>query len=78
MSDRMMRRMLKVCAFVLFLSGIAMIPTGIVQRDWRMGLYGVLSLLFALGNVLRACIVSRPECPKPVVSVASETQGDVR
>lgn len=76
MSDRMMRRMLKVCAFVLFLSGIAMIPTGIVQRDWRMGLYGVLSLLFALGNVLRACIVSRPECPKPVVSVASETQGD--
>lgn len=76
MSDRMMRRMLKVCAFVLFLSGIAMIPTGIVQRDWRMGLYGVLSLLFALGNVLRACIVSRPECPKPVVSVTSETQGD--
>lgn len=76
MSDRMMRRMLKVCAFVLFLSGIAMIPTGIVQRDWRMGLYGVLSLLFALGNVLRACIVSRPECPKPVVSVASVTQGD--
>lgn len=76
MSDRMMRRMLKVCAFVLFLSGIAMIPTGIVQRDWRMGLYGVLSLLFALGNVLRACIVSRPECPKPVVTVAFETHGD--
>lgn len=76
MSDRMMRRMLKVCAFVLFLSGIAMIPTGIVQRDWRMGLWGVLSLLFALSNVLQACIVSRPECPKPVVSVAFEIQGD--
>lgn len=76
MSDRMMRRVLKACAFVLFLSGIAMIPTGIVQRDWRMGLYGVLSLLFALSDVLQACIVSRPECPKPVVSVASETQGD--
>lgn len=57
MSDRMMRRMLKVCAFVLFLSGIAMIPTGIVQRDWRMGLYGVLSLLFALSNVLQLFLV---------------------
>lgn len=76
MSDRMMRRMLKVCAFVLFLSGIAMIPTGIVQRDWRMGLYGVLSLLFALSDVLQACIVSRPECPKPVVTVAFEIHGD--
>ena len=57
MSDRMMRRMLKVCAFVLFLSGIAMIPTGIVQRDWRMGLYGVLSLLFALSDVLQLFLV---------------------
>lgn len=57
MSDRMMRRMLKVCAFVLFLSGIAMIPTGIVQRDWRMGLYGVLSLLFSLSNVLQLFLV---------------------
>lgn len=76
MSDRVMRRVLKACAFVLFLSGIAMIPTGIVQRDWHMGLYGVLSLLFALSDVLQACIVSRPECPKPVVSVAFEIQGD--
>lgn len=37
---------------------------------------GVLSLLFALSNVLQACIVRRPECPKPVVSVAFETHGD--
>ena len=57
MSDRMMRRVLKVCAFVLFLSGIAMILTGIVQRDWRMGLYGVLSLLFALSDVLQLFLV---------------------
>ena len=57
MSDRMMRRVLKVCAFVLFLSGIAMILTGIVQRDWRMGLFGALSLLFSLSNVLQLFLV---------------------
>ena len=76
MSDKMMRRTLIVCAGVLVLCGLPMVVMAVVQRDVRMGLYGVMSLLFALSDVLRACIVSRPECPKPVVSVASETQGD--
>lgn len=76
MSDKMMRRTLIACAGVLVLCGLPMVVMAVVQRDVRMGLYGVMSLLFALSNVLRACIVSRPECPKPVVSVASETQGD--
>ena len=65
MSDKMMRRVLKVCAGVLFLCGAPMVVMAVVQRDARMGLYGVLSLLFALSNVLQACIVRRPECPKP-------------
>lgn len=57
MSDRMMRRMLKVCAFVLVLCGLPMVVMAVVQRDARMGLYGVMSLLFALSNVLRLFLV---------------------
>lgn len=76
MSDKMMRRTLIVCAGVLVLCGLPMVVMAVVQRDVRMGLYGVMSLLFALSNVLQACIVRRPECPKPVVSVAFETHGD--
>lgn len=60
MSDKLIRRILIVCAGVLVLCGVLMV---------------VLSLLFALSNVLQACIV-RPECPKPVVTVAFETHGD--
>ncbi len=75
MSDKLMRRTLIVCAGVLVLCGVSMVVLAVVQRDARMGLYGVLSLLFALSNVLKACIV-RPECPKPVVIVAFETHGD--
>lgn len=76
MSDKMMRRTLIVCAGVLVLCGLPMVVMAVVQRDVRMGLYGVMSLLFALSDVLQACIVRRPECPKPVVSVAFETHGD--
>lgn len=75
MSDRMMRRVLKVCAFVLFLSGIAMILTGIVQRDWRMGLYGVLSLLFALSDVLRLFLtadIPPAAPPRPELSITAD------
>lgn len=57
MSDRMMRRMLKVCAFVLVLCGLPMVVMAVVQRDARMGLYGVMSLLFALSNVLQLFLV---------------------
>lgn len=56
----LMRRILIVCAGVLVLCGVSMV---------------VLFLLFALSNVPQACIV-RPECPKPVVTVAFETHGD--
>lgn len=76
MSDKLKRRILIVFAGVLGLCGVSMVVLAVVQRDARMGLYGVLSLLFALSNVLQACIVRRPECPKPVVSVAFETHGD--
>ena len=60
MSDKLIRRILIVCAGVLVLCGVLMVG---------------LALLFALSNVLQACIV-RPECPKPVVTVAFETHGD--
>lgn len=76
MSDKLMRRTLIVFAGVLGLCGVLMVVLAVVQRDARMGLYGVLSLLFALSNVLQACVVRRPECPKPVVIVAFETHGD--
>ena len=76
MSDKLKRRTLIVFAGVLGLCGVLMVVLAVVQRDARMGLYGVLSLLFALSNVLQACIVRRPECPKPVVTVAFETHGD--
>lgn len=76
MSDKMMRRTLIVCAGVLVLCGLPMVVMAVVQRDARMGLWGVLSLLFALSDVLQACIVRRPECQKPVVTVAFETHGD--
>ncbi|WP_343004557.1 peptide ABC transporter permease [Bifidobacterium longum] len=76
MSDKLMRRTLIVCAGVLVLCGLPMVVLAVVQRDARMGLYGVLSLLFALSNVLQACIVRRPECPKPVAIVVFETHGD--
>lgn len=76
MSDKLMRRTLIVFAGVLALCGVSMVVLAVVQRDARMGLYGVLSLLFALSDVLQACIVRRPKCPKPVASVAFETHGD--
>lgn len=76
MSDKLKRRILIVLAGVLGLCGVSMVVLAVVQRDARMGLWGVLSLLFALSDVLQACIVRRPECPKPVVTVAFETHGD--
>lgn len=76
MSDKLMRRTLIVFAGVLALCGVSMVVLAVVQRDARMGLYGVLSLLFALSNVLQACIVRRPKCPKPVAIVVFETHGD--
>lgn len=50
MSDKMKRRTLIVCAGVLVLCGLPMVVMAVVQRDARMGLYGVMSLLFALSN----------------------------
>lgn len=47
MSDKMKRRTLIVCAGVLVLCGLPMVVMAVVQRDVRMGLYGVMSLLFA-------------------------------
>lgn len=55
MSDKMMRRTLIVCAGVLVLCGLPMVVMAVVQRDVRMGLYGVMSLLFALSDVLQLC-----------------------
>lgn len=65
MSDRMMRRVLKVCAGVLFLCGAPMVVMAVVQRDARMGLYGVLSLLFALSNVLQLLIADERSATDP-------------
>lgn len=70
MSDKMMRRVLKVCAVVLFLCGVPMVVMAVMQRDARMGLYGVLSLLFAFSNVLQLLIVDdRQSAPASRVSV---------
>ena len=57
MSDKMMRRTLIVCAGVLVLCGLPMVVMAVVQRDVRMGLYGVMSLLFALSDVLQLFLV---------------------
>ena len=57
MSDKMKRRTLIVCAGVLVLCGLPMVVMAVVQRDARMGLYGVMSLLFALSNVLQLFLV---------------------
>lgn len=57
MSDKMKRRTLIVCAGVLVLCGLPMVVMAVVQRDARMGLYGVMSLLFALSDVLQLFLV---------------------
>ena len=58
MSDKMKRRTLIVCAGVLVLCGLPMVVMAVVQRDARMGLYGVMSLLFALSDVLQLFLVA--------------------
>ena len=57
MSDKMKRCTLIVCAGVLVLCGLPMVVMAVVQRDVRMGLYGVMSLLFALSDVLQLFLV---------------------
>ena len=66
MSDKMMRRTLIVCAGVLVLFGLPMVVMAVVQRDARMGLYGVLSLLFALSNVLQLLIADERSATDPL------------
>ncbi|MBW3077724.1 hypothetical protein [Bifidobacterium simiiventris] len=70
MSDKLMRRILIAGAGVLLLCGVSMVALAVMHRDARMGLYGVLSLLFALSDVLYAIPHRRDRnLPWPTVSV---------
>lgn len=75
MSDKMMRRTLIVCAGVLVLCGLPMVVMAVVQRDVRMGLYGVMSLLFALSDVLRLFLtadIPPAAPPRPELSITAD------
>ena len=73
MSDKMMRRTLIVCAGVLVLCGLPMVVMAVVQRDVRMGLYGVMSLLFALSDVLQLFLVAAAGQRRRAMTFASRT-----
>lgn len=75
MSDKMMRRTLIVCAGVLVLCGLPMVVMAVVQRDARMGLYGVMSLLFALSDVLQLFLtadIPPAAPPRPELSITAD------
>lgn len=75
MSDKMKRRTLIVCAGVLVLCGLPMVVMAVVQRDARMGLYGVMSLLFALSDVLRLFLtadIPPAAPPRPELSITAD------
>ena len=75
MSDKMKRRTLIVCAGVLVLCGLPMVVMAVVQRDARMGLYGVMYLLFALSDVLQLFLtadIPPAAPPRPELSITAD------